>query len=144
MQVYNENKTEILTEYDLKKGYLKSDKIVKEVLPAQEEVKEIGHYETIKEYENGGKDVKWVVDVAGQEAKPETPIYEDIQIYMPYTADELKELRIAELKNLLASYDYIGIKIATGRATIEEYAEQIAQMTKWAEEINELEGGDNE
>lgn len=50
-----------------------------------------------------------------------------------------KNKRIAELKQLLAGYDYIGIKIATGRATKEEYAKEIAQMTEWANEINELE-----
>lgn len=47
--------------------------------------------------------------------------------------------RIAELKQLLKDYDYIGTKIATGRGTREEYAKQIAQMTVWADEINELE-----
>ncbi len=144
MKIYNESKTEILTEYDLKKGYLKSDKIVKEILPAQQEVKEVGHYETIKEYENGGKDVKWVVDVAGQEAKPETPIYEDIQVYIPYTEDELKELRIAELKQRLANTDYKAIKFAEGLISVEDYAETKAQRESWRAEINELEGGENE
>lgn len=52
--------------------------------------------------------------------------------------------QIAELRQKLAKYDYIGIKIATGRATKEEYAEQIAQMTEWANEIDKLEGGGNE
>ena len=50
-----------------------------------------------------------------------------------------KEARIAELNALLKDYDYIGTKIATGRGTREEYAKQIAQMTAWADEINELE-----
>lgn len=49
--------------------------------------------------------------------------------------------RITELKKLLSNYDYIGIKIATGRATKEEYATEIQQMIEWANEINELEGG---
>lgn len=95
MKIYNQEKTEILTEYDLEKGYLVEDKIVKEILPAQEEIKEQGHYETIKEYRNGGKDVKWVVDIQGQEARPETPVYEDIQVYIPYTEEQLLDhLRI--------------------------------------------------
>jgi hypothetical protein len=55
------------------------------------------------------------------------------------TEEEIKRNRIAELKALLEDYDYIGTKIATGRGTREEYAEQIAQMTAWADEINELE-----
>lgn len=59
-----------------------------------------------------------------------------------YNARKEKEnadVRIEELKRLLAKYDYIGVKIATGRATKEEYAKEIAQMTEWANEINELE-----
>ena len=50
-----------------------------------------------------------------------------------------RQKRISELKQKLANYDYIGVKIATGRATKEEYAKEIAQMTEWANEINELE-----
>ena len=47
--------------------------------------------------------------------------------------------RITELKRLLSNYDYIGTKIATGRATKEEYATEIQQMIEWANEINQLE-----
>lgn len=94
MKVYNEEKTQILTEYDLEKGYLVADKIIKEILPAQEEVKEQGHYETIREYPNGGKDVEWVVDIEGQPAREETPVYDNIQVYIPYTEEEiLNQLR---------------------------------------------------
>lgn len=35
--------------------------------------------------------------------------------------------------------DYIGNKIATGRATREEYADEIARMTEYAAQINQLE-----
>lgn len=52
--------------------------------------------------------------------------------------EQLKLNRIEELKELLAGYDYIGIKIATGRGTREEYATQIAQMTEWANEVDRL------
>lgn len=43
------------------------------------------------------------------------------------------------LKQKLRDYDYIGVKIATGRATIEEYSKQIEEMNIWADRINELE-----
>lgn len=49
------------------------------------------------------------------------------------------EAEISRLKALLKDMDYIGVKIATGRATREEYAEQIALMTAYADRINELE-----
>ena len=89
MKVYNKDKTQIPTEYDLDKGHLENDIIVKEILPAQDYIEEQGHYETIREYPNGGKDVKWVVDIQGQKAREETPVYEDIQVYIPYTEEEM-------------------------------------------------------
>lgn len=46
--------------------------------------------------------------------------------------------KINELDKKLKDYDYIGVKIATGRGTIEEYKTQIAEMTDWANQINSL------
>ena len=89
--IYDETKTILLEKPDLTKGRLKPDRMVKEILPAQEEVEEQGHYEIIKEYPNGGKDVEWVVDVEGQPARKETPVYENIQVYIPYTKEEILE-----------------------------------------------------
>jgi hypothetical protein len=45
---------------------------------------------------------------------------------------------LAELKNWLADHDYIGTKIATGRATKEEYADIIAEMNVKADRIDEI------
>ena len=50
----------------------------------------------------------------------------------------LLEREKAELEAWLSAHDYIGVKIATGRATIDEYATEIALMTKNAERINEI------
>lgn len=49
--------------------------------------------------------------------------------------------RIEELKAKLLEKDYVGTKIAMGRATREEYADVIAQCDAWADEINRLENG---
>lgn len=51
---------------------------------------------------------------------------------------ELLEREKAELEAWLKDHDYIGVKIATGRATIDEYATEIALMTEKAERINEI------
>lgn len=45
----------------------------------------------------------------------------------------------ADLEAWLSAHDYIGTKIATGRATIEEYAIEIEEMTEKANRINEIE-----
>lgn len=112
MKVYNQEKTEILENYDLEKGYLKADFIE---IPEVEGVEEQGHYETIKEYPNGGKDVKWVVDVEGVEYQPAHQ--EEIEVYIPYTEEELaeekKQARIEEIKTELTnlSQDFIQAEI---------------------------------
>ena len=58
------------------------------------------------------------------------------------TEEELRRQALqtekAELETWLSDHDYIGVKIATGRATIDDYADEIALMTEKAERINEI------
>ena len=58
------------------------------------------------------------------------------------TEEELKRQALveekAQLETWLKGHDYIGTKIATGRATVEEYATEIAEMKEKAERINEI------
>ena len=58
------------------------------------------------------------------------------------TEEELRRQALqtekAELEAWLSAHDYIGVKIATGRATIEEYAIEIEEMTEKANRINEI------
>ena len=142
MKVFNQDKTIELKDYDLTLGKLQEDILITHI-EAVEEVKEQGHYEVIKEYENGGKDVEWVVDVAGvkgQEARDEE---ETIYCYIPYTEAELKNIqnkaRINELKQLLKETDYRAIKYAEGCYTDEEYQVYKEQRQAYRDEINELE-----
>lgn len=48
------------------------------------------------------------------------------------------EAEIRALDALMREKDYIGIKIAMGRATVEEYAKEIAESDRMAERKNEL------
>lgn len=58
------------------------------------------------------------------------------------TEEELRRQALqtekAELEAWLKAHDYIGVKIATGRATIDDYVDEIALMTEKAERINEI------
>ena len=58
------------------------------------------------------------------------------------TEEELKRQALveekAQLETWLKEHDYIGTKIATGRATVEEYATEIEEMTEKAERIDEI------
>ena len=142
MKVYNHDKTEILTDYDLDKGYLKSD-ILETEIAEQQAVEEKWHYEVIKEYPNGGKDIKKVIDVEGKPYIAAHTEIEEIQIYVPYTEEELARMsanrEIAELKAKLQKTDYQAIKYAEGVMSAEEYAETKAQRQEWRKRINELE-----
>lgn len=142
--IWNQDKTERIREddvnYDL--GHLvESTRHVH--IDAVEAVEEQGHYETVMEYSNGGKDVKWVVDVSAVKGVEEQDYDEDILIYVPYTEEELAiknaEKRIEELKSLLSSTDYKAIKFAEGELTEEEYASTRALRQSYRAEINELE-----
>ena len=52
---------------------------------------------------------------------------------------EQRELRIKELKNLLAKSDYVVLKIAEGVATREDYENILSDRQSWRDEINKLE-----
>jgi len=143
MKVYNQEKTEILENYDLEKGYLKEDFIE---VPEVEAVKEEGHYETIREYSNGGKDVKWVVDVEGVEYQPAHQ--EEILVYIPYTEKELQTIanqnELADVLQHLIDTDYVSNKLIEAINETElnqlkqKYAKVLTQRRKWRERANEL------
>jgi len=98
MKIYNKNKTLILENVDLNKGYLIDDKIITGKTPAQPEQPEQYHYE-FKHYENGGVDRIKIVDVPYNPPIDEQPIYEDIKVYVEYTEKELAEKEYFNLKN---------------------------------------------
>jgi len=138
MRIFDEKENEIF-EVDYTKGRTLNVRILVAHHEAVEAVKEQGHYETVAEYPNGGKDVKWVVDVAAVEAKEAWDEFEDILRFIPFTTKELAEQRIAELKGNLAATDYKILKVVEGAITLAEIAETIKQRAAWRKEINELE-----
>lgn len=90
MRILDENNIELTEEeVNLELGYLRPESIISIHHEAIEGTKEIGHYEVIAEYPNGGKDVAWIIDVPGTEAKEAWDEYEDIQRYVLYTEEEL-------------------------------------------------------
>lgn len=89
-EIYNEN-MERIENPDLTLGYLKSGTRAVHH-DAVEGVTEVWHYETVAEYPNGGKDVRKVVDVPGVEAQAAWDEEIPIQIYVPYTQEELDRM----------------------------------------------------
>ncbi len=94
---------------------------------------ELSNNESVKQDEDNIEDI---IDI------PETTIeLTDEQKAEIERQNKINEInsRIYSIDNEFKSLDYIGIKIATGRATIDEYADDIARMTELADEKNELE-----
>ena len=77
---------------DLSLGYLTEEEILISHHEAVEAVAEQWHYETTAVYENGGRDVKKVIDVPGVEAREAWDEYETVQRYIPYTDEELEAM----------------------------------------------------
>lgn len=89
-EIYNEN-MERIEHPDLTLGYLRPGTRT-EHHEAVEGVTEVWHYETVAEYPNGGKDISKVVDVPGVEAQAAWDEEIPIQIYVPYTQEELDRI----------------------------------------------------
>lgn len=145
MKILDELDNELnANELDFSKGYLKEEKIFIKHHDAISAVEEQGHYETIREYPNGGRDVEWIIDVPEVEAKEAYDEYEDIQRFVKFTQKELNSFKIEELKQKLNETDYCVLKIAEGSATYDDYSKIIAKRREWRKEINNLEESIND
>ena len=89
-EIYNEQ-MERIEHPDLTLGYLRPGTRT-EHHEAVEGVQEVCHYETVAEYPNGGMDVRKVVDVQGVEAQAAWDEEIPIQIYVPFTQEELDRM----------------------------------------------------
>ena len=95
MRILDENNIEII-EPDLSLGHLVEEEIFIVHHSAIDEEPEQWHYETIKEYPNGGKDIIKIIDKPYIEAKDAWDEYETIQRYILYTNEELEAIRNKE------------------------------------------------
>lgn len=169
MKIYNETKTKELNEneLDFEKGYLQRDKLFiahHEATPlikgksAEEKVEELRaqgitveqydsqpgkFYIVTKIYDNGGKEVAEIEADPDEEAKEAYDDYEDIYVYVPYTAEELTERankkRHAELKAELAKIKE-DIEQETFGLVREDFAEKKARAAEIVNELRVLEG----
>lgn len=166
-RVFNQDKTQELTDYDLSLGRLKEDKLIiahheaiagktveENVAAAQSDGKTVKQidgvwYIVTAAYENGGEDLLKVLPTEPKAAWDET---EKIYVYITYTEDELSAMsankEISEAKAYLRETDYIVLKIAeataegdaAGVAALqEEYAVQLAARKQARVTVNENE-----
>ena len=119
MRILDENNVEI-TSPDLSLGYLVQEEMFVAHHEAVKAVEEQWHYETVKVYPNGGKDVEKVIDVPGVEAKEAWDEYETIQRYIRYTDEELAEMEKNNQDNLLERVASVESDVASLTAAIEK------------------------
>lgn len=161
MRIFNEEKTQELFDVDYELGYVREDRILKQhheaiperVIKTVEEIKaelvaqgkEVlfgndGSWYVTLEYfpETDGRNVEEVKPVV-EPAKEAWDEYEDIQVYIPFTEEQVTKIKIAKLKQNLFDTDYKAIKYAEGYLTDEEYEPIKEQRQAWRDEINTLE-----
>lgn len=146
MKIYNETKTEIIENPNLELGELIDDTLTTHIPYSPKRERRV-HEEVLAEYPNGGEETIEVVDEEEREEILEHDETEEIKVYIPYTEERLAKIKrtreleseLYTLKTWLSEHDYIGTKIATGRATVDEYKDEIAEMTVKADRINEIE-----
>ena len=140
LRICNEDKTQFIENPDLKKGYLRNDRL----LVSNEELEQ-SHFKEIK-HDNGGISKIKVIDIPYKPAE-----YEDIQVYIPYTEEQFLNKEINELTENLVKTDYIANKLAeavskyisTGDNTDvlllrEKYAIELVNREQWRKEIDKL------
>lgn len=127
MDIYGEQGNPV-TDYDPAKGRLEMQKRIHHH-EAVEAVEEQGHWETVAEYpETGGKDVQWVVDAPGVEAREAWDEEETYWLYIPYTEEELKQMEADRNQ-------------PTPEERVKELEEALELLLSGATEVTEDEGG---
>ena len=127
MDMYDEQGNPV-TDYDPAKGRLEMQKRMHHH-EAVEAVEEQGHWETVAEYpETGGKDVQWVVDVPGAEAREAWDEEETYWLYIPYTEEELAQMEADRNQ-------------PTPEERVKELEEALELLLSGATEVTEDEGG---
>lgn len=127
MDMYDEQGNPV-TDYDPAKGRLEMQKRIHHH-EAVEAVEEQGHWETVAEYpETGGKDVQWVVDAPGVEAREAWDEEETYWLYIPYTEEELAQMEADRNQ-------------PTPEERVKELEEALELLLSGATEVTENEGG---
>lgn len=127
MDMYDEQGNPV-TDYDPAKGRLEIQKRIHHH-EAVEAVEEQGHWETVAEYpETGGKDVQWVVDAPGVEAREAWDEEETYWLYIPYTEEELAQMEADRNQ-------------PTPEERVKELEEVLELLLSGATEVTEDEGG---
>lgn len=129
MRVFDQEKSQELFYYDLEKGYLIEDRLLVKKHPEIPATEGVGHYKNTY-FPNGGVEREWVWDIEPQNAVESWDEYEEVQVYVPYTAEQLKEKRIVAIKERLSqlSEDFVQSWAGAYIEDIEERKKEFAEL----------------
>lgn len=138
MRVLNLDGIEITP--DEKLGYLQNETIIIQHHDAIQAIEEQWHYEVIREYPNGGKDLQKIIDVPGIPAADAWDETEDILRWIPYTEEELAERAAAEEEVQLAQEEADRIQRENNllRAQVSALNENISFLEECIVEMAEI------
>ena len=139
MRIFNESKDTEIQNPDLSKGLLIPSTLTTHI-PYSAPIAEVGHQEIIREYPNGGRDAKWVVDIKGKPEVLEHDEVENILVYREFTEKEKAEREILSLKAYLSETDWVVVKcMEMGLIPSSAYPEISEKRAEARERINTLE-----
>lgn len=108
MRVVDENGNPVQNvDFDL--GYYVEDTLFIAHHPAQEYIPEQFHYEIIKEYSNGGRDMIKVIDVPEQQAKEAWDETEQVLRWHPYDEDTIVAKQNAH--EIMEAFELLGVTV---------------------------------
>ena len=144
MDIYNENWELLPTEPDLTLGYLEErTRTIHHNAVAG--VTEVWHYETVREYPNGGKDVRKVVDVPGVQAQDAYDETQTLTVYVPYTQAELDEIEGLTVDRNIEAGEFFDVPAGSYLAVMaiargEKVSKRNAQPMTYAEYLRTMKG----
>lgn len=133
MRIFNETKTYEFTpeQVDYEKGYLKPDKLFVAHHEAVE-AKEAVYKDRVEHLPNSSTQIYKDLVSPAVEAKDAYDEYEDIQVFVPFTAEELKEKLRSKRTSLLNAFDKWEKAVLRGRES-DDYA-----IMAWYKELLDL------
>ena len=149
MRIFNQDKTQEIANPDLTLGYLANDRLFIAHHGATPEIKMQGHVESFTN-EFGLPDENFVIDVEYSPARDAWDEYENIQVYIPYTEEELNAKRIKDYEKFVEDLIRVKYSVPNELAILRqketkpdefkeyyEYAEQCKAAAKIALNITE-------
>lgn len=132
MRIFNQDKTQEITNPDLTLGYLVNDRLFIAHHEATPEIKMQGHVEPFTN-EFGLPDENFVIDVKYSPARDAWDEYENIQVYIPYTEEELNAKRIKDYEKFVEDLIRVKYSVSNELAILRQKETKLDEFKEYYE-----------